>query len=227
MLRRLKSIFYKLKNIILIKEVKIGYRCELNKKTKFSGFNRIGKLCNINSSEIGEFSYIGDNCILQGVKLGKFSSLGSRINVISGIHPKNIFVSTHPVFYSLRKQCGVTFVNEQLFNENNLLEEKYKVIIGSDVWIGDNVSIFEGVKIGNGAIIGANTLVTKDIDDYSINIGSPSKCISYRFNEKEISNLNVYRWWDKDISWIKENVNIFLNISEFNKVFFKKEEKDI
>ena len=51
------------------------------------------------------------------------------------------------------------------------------VTIGDNVWLGDNVCILSGVKIGDGCIIGANSVVNKDIRENSIAIGSPAKII--------------------------------------------------
>lgn len=51
------------------------------------------------------------------------------------------------------------------------------VIINDRVWIGDNVAIMPGVTIGEGCIIGANSVVTKDIPQFSIAVGSPAKVI--------------------------------------------------
>ncbi|KJU82067.1 acetyltransferase [Candidatus Magnetobacterium bavaricum] len=52
--------------------------------------------------------------------------------------------------------------------------------IGDDVWLGANVSVLKGVKIGNGAIVGANAIVTKDVEPDSIVAGVPAKLIKYR-----------------------------------------------
>ena len=57
------------------------------------------------------------------------------------------------------------------------LYSKGKIIIEDNVWIGDKVTILSGVKIGIGSIIGANSVVTKDIPPYSIAAGVPSKII--------------------------------------------------
>lgn len=52
-----------------------------------------------------------------------------------------------------------------------------EVKIGSNVWIGEFVSILPGVTIGNGSIIGSTSVVTKDIPEFSIAVGSPAKVI--------------------------------------------------
>nr|WP_243207822.1 MULTISPECIES: CatB-related O-acetyltransferase [Paeniclostridium] len=134
-----------------------------------------------------------------------------------GTHPTKIFVSTHPAFFSLKKQAGFTYVEKQLFDESNNENKAFKVIIGNDVWIGDNVSLISGVKIGNGAIIGANSLVTKDCKPYYIYGGVPAKKIGQRFTDEQITILNELKWWDRSEEWIIDNIDKFSNIDEFIK----------
>ncbi|OAO24847.1 MULTISPECIES: acyltransferase [Mammaliicoccus] len=55
-----------------------------------------------------------------------------------------------------------------------------KVIIESDVWIGSNVIILPGVSIGEGSVIAAGSVVTKDVESYSIYAGVPAKKIKDR-----------------------------------------------
>lgn len=54
------------------------------------------------------------------------------------------------------------------------------VVIGNDVWIGARVIILPGVKIGDGAVIGAGSVVTKDVEPYSVVAGNPAKRIRMR-----------------------------------------------
>lgn len=58
------------------------------------------------------------------------------------------------------------------------------VIIGNDVWIGGRVTILPGVHIGNGVVIGAGSVVTKDIPDNSVVAGNPAKIVKERVQKQ-------------------------------------------
>lgn len=68
------------------------------------------------------------------------------------------------------------------------------IIIEDDVWIGFGAIILSGVKIGRGSIIAAGSIVTKDVEPYSIAGGNPAKLIKCRFNEEEqkLHELKLY-----------------------------------
>lgn len=150
---------------------------------------------------------------LSFVKIGKFCSLGSNIKVLSGDHPTKKYVSTSPAFYSdgLRKN-GLYYKGYVEYFSDKKTENNFSVEIGNDVWIGDNVILIAGIKIGNGVIIGAGSIVTKDILPYSIVVGNPAKEIRKRFSKEEIEFLEKLEWWNKDETWIKENIKNFSDI---------------
>ena len=62
------------------------------------------------------------------------------------------------------------------------------VVIGDDVWIGARSIIMPGVTIGNHAVIGAGSVVTKDVAGWDIVGGNPAKRIKSRLDEKESAN---------------------------------------
>ena len=64
--------------------------------------------------------------------------------------------------------------------------EKSTVDVGEDVWIGYGAIVLSGVKIGRGAIVAAGSVVTKDVESYSIVAGVPAKKLSMRFDEERI-----------------------------------------
>ena len=65
------------------------------------------------------------------------------------------------------------------------MERKYRtrpVFIEDNVWIGESVSVLPGVRIGKNSIIGANSVVTKNIPENSIAVGNPARVIKkYNF----------------------------------------------
>ncbi|NKF08785.1 type B chloramphenicol O-acetyltransferase [Clostridium gasigenes] len=84
---------------------------------------------------------------------------------------------------------------------------KGNTIIGNDVWIGMEAMIMPGVNIGDGAIIGARSVVTKDVEPYSIVCGNPAKEVKKRFSIDEIEKLKEIRWYD----WEREEHIKFFN----------------
>lgn len=199
------------------KNVKIGFKANIDALSTFEGENIIASNTVVRNSSFGYGSYISYNTKIINCVVKKYTSIGPNVHIISGQHPTDTFVSTHPSFFSLRKEGGMTFTDKQLYKENKYLdyEKKIQVIIGNDVWIGDGVKILEGVTIGNGAIVASGAVVAKDIPDYAIVGGVPAKVIKYRFSEEEIEFLLNIKWWEKDIKWMKENSHLFKNITEF------------
>lgn len=55
-----------------------------------------------------------------------------------------------------------------------------KITIGNDVWIGSSAIILPGIRIGDGAVIGAGSVVTKDVPEKAIVVGNPAKIVKYR-----------------------------------------------
>lgn len=162
---------------------------------------------------LGFGTYVGRFCNLNGY-FGRYCSIGSNVKTIVDIHPSKIFVSTHPVFYSILKQNGTTYVDRMKFEEHIYAdtEKKYGIVVGNDVWIGDNVSIMGGITIADGAIIGANSLVTKDVLPYEIVGGVPARVIRKRFDDDKIKWLLDFQWWNKPYDWIREHAHYFEDI---------------
>ena len=175
----------------------------------------INKNTNFEDSYIGVGSYIGMNCNLPRTKIGRFCSLGNNISIIEGNHPTKKYVSTSPAFYSdYLKKIKLVF-KKYIKYEDKKQVGGYSLIIGNDVWIGEGVRILSGIKIGDGAIIGTGALVTKNVEPYSIVGGVPAKEIKKRFSNEEIEFLKEFRWWNKDLKWLEENVELFSDIKKF------------
>ncbi|MFQ6793603.1 MAG: CatB-related O-acetyltransferase [Thomasclavelia sp.] len=211
-----RLLHYKNKQLLKKRKVYIAKKTYVD-RTNFEGNNKINTNCHITLSEIGKGTYIGKNCNISNTHIGKYCSIGKNLNIIIGTHPSNGFVSTHPAFFSVRKQAGFTFANEDKFDEIKYVDKTNKICvhIENDVWIGANVSILQGVKIGNGAIIGANALVTKDVAPYTIIGGVPAKVINKRFEDDQIRKLLKLKWWNFDDMHLKESYDLFSDIEKF------------
>jgi acetyltransferase-like isoleucine patch superfamily enzyme len=143
----------------------------------------------LTNSIIGDYSYVAQNSVINNTIIGKFCSIGPNLICGWGVHPIQ-GISTHPMFYSVEKQNGMTL------SSKNKIREMLPIEIGNDVFIGMNVTILDGVSIGNGAVIGAGAVVSKDIPDFAIAVGNPIKIIKYRFETSIIDQLLKVQWWN-------------------------------
>ena len=125
-----------------------------------------------------------------GTKIGRYSGVyEGTVRIFTVNHPLDR-ISTHAIFY-----------NPKLDYAKKEADIKRKgMLIGNDVFVGHNVTILPGVnKIGDGALIGAGSVVTRDVPDFAIVVGNPAKVIKYRFSKETQLKIKASKWWDKDI----------------------------
>lgn len=205
----IKKIFYRLFPE-LIKSQPVANNSIIKNNSYFGNYCKVYPRARISNSIIGNYTYIAENSFINNSIIGKFCSLGPNLIIGWGLHPKN-GISTHPMFYSTKKQNGITLCKEDKF------EELRPTHIGNDVFIGANVIVLDGVSIGDGAIIGAGSVVSKDIPAYGIAVGSPIRIINYRFDDKTIKALLKQEWWnfnDDKLGMIEKH---FYDVSDFLK----------
>ena len=75
-----------------------------------------------------------------------------------------------------------------------------------------------GITIGDGACIANNSVITKDVEPYSIVGGNPSKHIKYRFPEEIREKLLEYKWWEMD-EYIIDHISPLLCSNDFENLF--------
>jgi acetyltransferase-like isoleucine patch superfamily enzyme len=138
------------------------------------------------------------------LEVGAFTSIASGLTIISGQHPpveNPEVVSSFPF-----KEWGL--------GDYPACKMGGLVTIRNDVWIGQNVSIMEGVYIGSGSIIGACSVVTRDISHYEIYTGH-EKVPRYRFDPPIIKKLLDIAWWDWPIEKVREAIPHMAHINDF------------
>lgn len=193
-LRLIKSILnflYCFYLLLFKKNIKIGSRVTISLDSKLSGDNFINDDCRIINSNIGSFSYVSPQSILVNCNIGRYNSIGPGCKIGLGNHSLEEY-STSPYIYN------------DTFLKKRRKEDFSPVHIGNDCWIGANVLILDGIKIGNGVVIGAGSIVTKNIPDFAIVVGSPARVIRYRFDETTASFINNSLWWELDPSAAKK-----------------------
>ncbi|WP_270520866.1 MULTISPECIES: sugar O-acetyltransferase [Megamonas] len=139
---------------------------------------------------IGNNTYINYNCCFLDsakVTIGDYVYMGPNCN---------IFTPCHPIHHELRKE--------------KVTEYALPVTVGSHSWIGGDVVITPGVTIGENCVIGAGSVVTKDIPDNSIAVGNPCKVIR-QINDKDREYINSLILDDetKDSKYKQENGYVY------------------
>lgn len=145
-----------------------------------------------NQIEIGEKVNIGPNntfCVLNG--LGNTQSLNTVLKIGSNTYVgegNNIRATLGNII--IGSDCLIS-QNVSIFSSDHGIEKgslirmqewttKGDVIIGDGVWVGASSQIMSGVKIGAGAVIAAGSIVTKDVEPFSLVMGVPAKHVKYR-----------------------------------------------
>ena len=187
------------------------------RKQNCHNFTTIKNACDISRIRVGKGTYGiidiktygGQNCNLL---IGNYCSIANdTVFLLGGEHCYDK-ISTYP------------FKSKYLKEPESL--NKGDIIIKDDVWIGYGSTILSGVKIGQGAVIGAKSVVAKDIPPYAIFCGN--KIIKYRFSDNLIEKLLKIDFSQIDSDFIKDNIEFFyseVNEKNVDKILMKINQK--
>lgn len=139
-------------------------------------------------SRMGRHSFCGYDCEISCAEIGSFCSISNGVLIGGGRHPVE-WISTSPVFYDNRDS-----VKTKLSRHSR--PPNRTVVIGHDVWIGANAIIMQGVSVGTGAVIGAGSVVTKNVPPYTIVAGVPARVVRRRFSEGLAERMLDSKWWE-------------------------------
>lgn len=141
-----------------------------------------GKVVYEEDVRIGRGAIVGST---HGLKIGRGVSIGPRSVVqvngtigdyaLIGMHVQIIGREDHEV-----SEVGVPMaLSTWIGNREDRARDKIE--IGRDVWIGASSVILGGISIGEGSVVGAGSVVTRDVPEYSIAVGNPARVVGRRF----------------------------------------------
>lgn len=170
-----------------------GARIKCSRKFTFmpmlvSGSLSLGEGCSVLSNSrftgnvtIGKFSRVGRNFEAHGdVSIGRYCAIAQDCFFISTSHRTDL-VALQVAFQS------------NIF-PNLELKRSDAIVVGDNVWLGKSVIVLPGVEIGNGAVVGAGSVVTKNVEAYSVVAGNPARFIRFRFNAEQIKRIDASNW---------------------------------
>ena len=157
----------------------------------------IGRFSNIIVAEnsslvIHDNVWINDNCHIetcqgQSIIIGAKTTLQSRCqirgDVVVGesvLFAPNVFVSSGSHMYSYVPELNIREQDKKYQEEHGFFYSN-PITIGEDCWLGINVVVMPGITIEDHCVVGANSVVTKDIAAGSVSAGVPAKIIKNRF----------------------------------------------
>lgn len=138
----------------------------------------------------GDHSWIADNCYIElgtGCKIiiGQRTSLQSRCQIRGDVTigddvliAPNCFRSSGKHIYDYIPELKIREQDRKYFEDHGIYSNPIK--IGSYVWLGINSIIFPGVTVGDGSMVGANAVVSKDVEPHTVVGGVPAKFIKSR-----------------------------------------------
>lgn len=160
---------------------KIRNKCEeLFPQYPKRDFGRIGPHCKIgrDSALVPQNIFMDDYSIIQDrnnfisydgkLILGKYSVISSGCIIVPGNHQPVVGV---PFYVATMTHIG---------------DDSRTIEIGEDVWVGAGCILLPKSKIGRGAIVGAGSLVTKEIPPYAVAVGNPAKLVASKFSKEMI-----------------------------------------
>ncbi len=151
---------------------------------------KLGKDGNRGTVFLGRWTYHGHQTIFEGFHANDVLSIGAFCSIAN--HTKFLLCAGHHFPSRISN-----FPIDVFFHERQTEPHRNYTRIGNDVWIGENAIILPGVHIGNGAVIGAGSVVTRDVDDFSMVGGNPAKHLKWRFEDEQLrKQILETAWWE-------------------------------
>jgi len=159
---------------------------------------------------IGPESRVRLNCVFKGhIDIEGYTGINRGNELIGDINTgKYCAIAPESIFrqadHKMSKPAIQAWFYNQVIGSGLEYTTKGPITVKNDVWIGTRSIILSGVTIGDGAVVGAGSVVTDDVEPYSVVAGNPAKQVKWRFPEEVRQKLLDIKWWE----WIKKRYTL-------------------
>jgi virginiamycin A acetyltransferase len=180
------------------KDAFVPFGSELSDRTSIGDHTRVGQLLVKSEGEVA---------------IGSFCAIGSDVLIVASNHRMD--------------HANLQFRIQGRLGFQNLVKPPGPVLVGHNVWIGDRATFVygpRGLTIGNGAVIGACSVVRRDVPPFAVVLGNPAKILRYRFRSEVRDKLNEIAWWEWPLEKIGRNRSFVeadltdLNVEDIDKL---------
>lgn len=168
-----------------VQGVRVGRDVRGFRRSSFEGANQVNHgACLQGEVHVGYGSTIGVGCYVAGpVVLGRWCQLAPYASIYGSNHPTNHLS---------------TYVNPRLVGGVvGRFNDRRRVVVGNDVWLGHGALVLPGVTLGDGAVVGGGSVVTDDVEPFTIVVGNPARPVRRRFSAEVQELITRSRWWDR------------------------------
>ncbi|UPQ82358.1 CatB-related O-acetyltransferase [Pseudomonas knackmussii] len=120
------------------------------------------------------------------LRIGRYCSIAGNVQIFLGGLHRTDWISTFPFPAFIEEAAGIEDYNGT----------RGDVEIGNDVWLCSGCTILSGVTIGDGAVVACGSIVTRDVEPYSVVAGNPARHVRWRFPEEQRQALLEIAWWN-------------------------------
>jgi acetyltransferase-like isoleucine patch superfamily enzyme len=146
---------------------------------------------------LGAFSYT--MTAEPAIVAGRYCSIADQTMVMGERHPvEHVTTSTFP--YRIPRPSFAWAREDLLEGDQSLVAPSIATqgpaVLEHDVWTGNRAILARGITLHTGCIVGAASVVTRDVPPYAIVAGNPARTVRLRFPEKLVARLLASRWWE-------------------------------
>jgi len=163
----------------------VGQSVKLSRQARIGEYvELLNNVTILNNVTLGHCTSVNTNTRIDSGVIGSYCSIGADCHIGGGNHSINSITTSQLAL-------------KVLSIKSTFDPWAAPPIIGDDVWVAAKCIIMQGVNIGQGAIVGAGSIVTRDVPPYAIVVGNPAKIVRYRFNEEVVDRLLSNSIWKK------------------------------